>query len=834
MFVHKVLKNLLSGVAVVAMFVFANVGSAYAATGDCNELKSISNSVAGTRVASRDNDNKPTGTVDFYSLKEKNTFGVTYGDTGLVMGSAVCSTVRTDTLYGTVDGKLEDTTGTQGANYCYCNISRYQALSGEASSVTMPWVAYNPSKIEYNADTCAKNCASVCANALASREEVAYRSAAFEAIKTCEMRNNEMQLSCTSTGGTWSGNSCSCSGKANSRLRNGQCTCNEGYTESNNVCVYNACVNSGGTWTNNACSCSGDHVVVSNNECACASGYTLNNGSCVSYAQNVCLSSYGTWSNNACTCPTGRTLDSNGRCVPSSNQGSEAREGCDGSQGTWANDSCTCNPSHSVWDSTIMACVCASGYHVEGGSSLSERTARCEPNSSDRGSGVSNGDIKIATVKYNVARFSPIEDDLETTVGKIKDVVTQVLDNTSLVANVQTMKQTRPLEQSEQNLDKCPSDKTCLLVTAPNQTPKWYEIIDCNELAGLDVTFDGLNVAIGPGEPFGFKSSTGQADLMCGSTGNSITGCQNDEWVTTYDRNSSNVGDTIVFGSMRRVAIGENIRGTVVELPNGVVNGDVCVCKATRYKVWDSGTSGYGDSRDIDTDKWFVAGINTGDYDCLRMCADDRIDDIDKTTYYQNIANSCYGQSQVATMCRYYPFFETVATNGVTTNGVSSGFIGSVGGDGVAWGACAANGVYYNNSHCATTSSNRQTWIAGYYSESHDAIGYIYGRAGYATLPSGTQEHSTVDLDLSDISSTGEGHNAKVCVVQGYKAAADATETSVMFNKVFVVRFDENGFTGSDNAAVACAEIVTRGETSDDSYNVFAWYRALSNMCVAY
>lgn len=439
--------------------------------------------------------------------------------------------------------------------------------------------------------------------------------------------------------------------------------------------------------------------------------------------------------------------------------------------------------------------------------------------------------IKIATKSFNDARFSYVRRDLDETIATIRDVVSNAITNTTNIAALQDGKQTRPDDNHA-----CETGKTCLLVTDTSGIRNWYEIIDCNEHA----FFSNMGNGIGPGASGGKYCDNGYNTAASG-----YRDCTSSEWGHLYENG-------MVYGVARAVAIAE-APGTVVTLPGNVAVGDTCVCRVTGYAPLVSGTFAgrnavYASTpASFTTDKWVVGGkISTyytsapgtamTDANCIDVCGFGTGDDgALKSMYFASISNTCMASASEAQMCRYYPFFATVAANGVTNNGVSSRFIGSVSGDGVAWGACSTDGVYYSNSHCATTSSNRQTWIAGYYdSESRNAIGYIYGDAGYATLPSGTQENSMVDLNLSDVSSTNNGQNARVCVVRGYKAAADATETNVVFNKAFVVRFNENGFNDSDNAAVACAEIVARGDTSLDSSNVFAWYSALADICVAY
>jgi hypothetical protein len=79
--------------------------------------------------------------------------------------------------------------------------------------------------------------------------------------------------------------------------------------------------------------------------------------------------------------------------------------------------------------------------------------------------------IKIATTAYNTAQFNPVVTDLNTTIATIRSVVTNTINQTKAIADLQAKKQTRPDEQ-------CPAGKKCLLVEDNNGTPHWYEIIE--------------------------------------------------------------------------------------------------------------------------------------------------------------------------------------------------------------------------------------------------------------------------------------------------------------------------------------------------------------------
>ncbi len=79
--------------------------------------------------------------------------------------------------------------------------------------------------------------------------------------------------------------------------------------------------------------------------------------------------------------------------------------------------------------------------------------------------------IRIATTAYNTARFSPVVTELNTTIATIRSVVTNTINQTKAIADLQATKQTRPDET-------CPAGKKCLLVEDDAGQPHWYEIIE--------------------------------------------------------------------------------------------------------------------------------------------------------------------------------------------------------------------------------------------------------------------------------------------------------------------------------------------------------------------
>ena len=430
--------------------------------------------------------------------------------------------------------------------------------------------------------------------------------------------------------------------------------------------------------------------------------------------------------------------------------------------------------------------------------------------------------IKVSTKASTATRAAGVESRL----SNLRDMIDHLISRTQASAidinSLDSEKQTRPADEST---DSCQTGDSCLLIKDASGTNHWYRIETCNAdsvLSNVGTQTEG-NVSWGNGEPFGWKTSTAGV-LMCGNvnSGNTITGCQNDEWVTAYNV-TEGTPDKMVFGTARRVAIAERTLGQIVTLPNNVADGDICVCKATRYKLWNSDTSSFGASQTITTDKWLVYGVTASYTACLDYCADDR--DSSKGNYLANISNTCNGGGSMANMCQYHTFFDTVAE--ATTSGHHFGWIGNS----AAQEECGNDGIFYSNAHCSTASSNEGAWIAQYNSStSSDIEGYVYGICGFATVPSGTAVGDIVDMNISDVSQDVTGHNATVCMVKGYKATADATETDVSLNKALVVEY-ENFASSTAIRAGANALQSVNGDLYPD---VRDWYRALADICVAY
>ncbi len=164
----------------------------------------------------------------------------------------------------------------------------------------------------------------------------------------------------------------------------------------------------------------------------------------------------------------------------------------------------------------------------------STATAYCVPESS------SSSSIKIATTKYNAARFDPLVQTLNSAIAKIKTVVSTTIEQTKAVASLQANKQRRPNDNEE-----CPAGKKCLLVEDSNGIPHWYEIVESyynptlpagfTELAYLESTGTQY-IDTGVVAPNGFKVDTTVVFTEIQSSGSIfIMGAHNAS--TPYGRN---------------------------------------------------------------------------------------------------------------------------------------------------------------------------------------------------------------------------------------------------------------------------------------------------------
>lgn len=431
--------------------------------------------------------------------------------------------------------------------------------------------------------------------------------------------------------------------------------------------------------------------------------------------------------------------------------------------------------------------------------------------------------IKLATKASVETRAVAVENRLSDVRNVINDLVTRMQTNSAGIGTLQSGKQTRPAST-------CPADKKCLLVKDIAGQNNWYEITDCNENAFLSNVGVQSAHGIGPGEPYGMGTSSGD-QLMCRTQNVSMNiGCAANEWVRGY-------ANGLVYGVSRRVAIGNMTAGSVVQLPNGVATGDVCVCRATRYRLWDSGTSSLGDSVSIDTGDWQVAGVAYTDERCLLDCGElNYYQYNDVVNYYASISNDCFAGSSDATMCYTYPFLGDVSNLFPDGNSsVEHGVTGGVRVDGTQWGAgCGNDNTLTDTGHCGTGTDNRGTWVTRYYtgnsSGSDTELGYIYGYGRYANVPAGTAVGSVIDVSLNAMSTTFSNQNAIVCVVKGFKRASATSETVLATAsnsaKVFVATMSPTDGALNSISADGCGE-----------YSMAAFknlYAQLGSMCVAY
>lgn len=397
--------------------------------------------------------------------------------------------------------------------------------------------------------------------------------------------------------------------------------------------------------------------------------------------------------------------------------------------------------------------------------------------------------IKIATKSFNDARFSYVRRDLDNTIATIRDVVSNAITNTNNIAALQSGKQTRPDDNHA-----CPAGKTCLLVTDTSGIRNWYEIIDCNESAFL------ANV----GSDYGFGNSGYYGGYTNGSTGyractESNANCGENQWMRSF-------ANGVVYGEARAVQI-SNSEGTIVTLPQNVQSGNVCVCRATGYRVKNGDT--YGALQPIYTDAWVVYRNHANtDQACLHNCAfdgDSQSGSGIDVPYYASISNTCVGGgASVANMCTIDPWFASI----VTTN-PQTAVIGYDGNNG-DWntGICgtAAQGsadyLWCKNSNAANStvetswcwddgSCAPNSWIVNYSDVNASLTGgannpKLYGRAyctdmdttnvASGTLLNGTEIGNKI---LQGYDSDANGGLACVCQVQKYKNAADTTMTDV-------------------------------------------------------
>ena len=156
--------------------------------------------------------------------------------------------------------------------------------------------------------------------------------------------------------------------------------------------------------------------------------------------------------------------------------------------------------------------------------------------------------IRIATTAYNSARFSPVVTELNDTIATIRSVVTNTINQTKAIADLQANKQTRPNEN-------CPAGKKCLLVEDNDGQPHWYEIIE--NAYGLPSGYTALE----------YIQSTGTQYIDTGYTPTTAGYSANIKFMLTGDtlNNQTIIGFNIVLSDVReRMSFGLNGTAQVV------------------------------------------------------------------------------------------------------------------------------------------------------------------------------------------------------------------------------------------------------------------------------
>ena len=421
-------------------------------------------------------------------------------------------------------------------------------------------------------------------------------------------------------------------------------------------------------------------------------------------------------------------------------------------------------------------------------------------------SGANAAGTQVQTVQSTERAYETVETRLSTVTTQIGDIIDTTGTQKTAISGLLSNKQNRPNES-------CEEGKNCLLVKDASGTEHWYPIIDCDlnsflNNVGTDTTFGGSYYG-------GYRiSSAGQR--ACAASG---ANCSTNEWMRSF-------ANGVVYGEARAVSISEQAEGTIVRLPNNVQAGNICVCRAKAYRVKNGNT--YGERQTVTTDNWVVRGSlrDATDSDCVIDCAFDGDSQsgagID-VPYYAYIANACSAPAPEAQMCLYHTFFTDVYNNGVSETNLA----GMVEPSGAGVSSCQSGGYFASNPHCSTPN----TWIAGYSNEGNGSMmGYVYGTAAFANVPTGTVAGSVVDVDLSDISSTCGENMVSVCIVQGYKAAGASTETNVSFGKVYVA--STSSCTANSNVGTRLCMDAAGWPLQDNSLQIMPLYNALGNMCV--
>ena len=276
--------------------------------------------------------------------------------------------------------------------------------------------------------------------------------------------------------------------------------------------------------------------------------------------------------------------------------------------------------------------------------------------------------IKIATTAYNSARFSPVVNDLNTTIATIRDVVTNTINQTAAIADLQATKQTRPADDytDETNTENCPKFRQCLLVEDDNGTPHWYLIKDpvrdlVKSLRDNKINSDGettttayaangtTNSRYYKGYPAMRKLADGSTSVNTRQFGAALTGGDNggqyktlsdQEWAVTWNGNETGTAGSflpgVIYGISRCSKVKPSSTAVGTEGWTTIENSDPvndaeniqsylqCYCKMTGVGVDGEFTP----VRDSSRAPWVFTYTNGSAADCADYCAADCASDV--------------------------------------------------------------------------------------------------------------------------------------------------------------------------------------------------------------
>ena len=275
--------------------------------------------------------------------------------------------------------------------------------------------------------------------------------------------------------------------------------------------------------------------------------------------------------------------------------------------------------------------------------------------------------IKIATTAYNSARFSPVVTELNDTIATIRDVVTNTINQTAAIADLQTIKQTRPADDytDETNTENCPKFRQCLLVEDDNGTPHWYLIKDPvrdlvkslrdNKInnAGETTTtayaangYDGTNGTVDSRYYRGYvamrKLADGSTSVSIRQFGAALTGGDNggqyktlsdQEWAVTWNGNETGTAGSflpgVIYGISRCSKVKPSSTAVGTEGWTTIENSDPvndaeniqsyvqCYCKMTGVGIDGEITPVKNSSRA----PWVFYSTSSSAALCARICA---------------------------------------------------------------------------------------------------------------------------------------------------------------------------------------------------------------------